>query len=187
MSDSLLPHNATEEERALEAVLREAFTLPVPLREVWNPDTCPAALLPWLASAFSVDDWDPDWSDDAKRSAIRQAFSVHQIKGTVSSVKQAVAAAGYGDAVIVERYGWNFHDAVHTHDGSVNHDPPDHWAEYRVYLSRPITVEQAAQVREILKNTAPARCHLKGLFYEQALNLYDARITHDGQFTHGVA
>ncbi|MEX0304348.1 MAG: phage tail protein I [Leisingera sp.] len=187
MSDSLLPHNATEEERALEAVLRGAFTLPVPLREIWDPDSCPTALLPWLAGAFSVDDWDPGWSDEAKRNAVRQAFPVHQKKGTVGAVKQAVAAAGYGTAVIVERYGWGNHDGDAVHDGGLFYDEPDHWAEYRVYLSRPITVEQAAQVREILKNTAPARCHLKGLFYDEALNLYDARITHDGLFTHGVA
>ncbi|MBY6056754.1 phage tail protein I [Leisingera daeponensis] len=187
MSDSLLPHNATEEERALEAVLREAFDLPVILRDIWNPDSCPAELLPWLAGAFSVDDWHPGWSDDAKRSAIREAFPVHKRKGTVGSVKQAVAAAGYGDAVVVERHGWGSFDGEFLFDGSRTYDEPDHWAEYRVYLTRPITVEQAAQVREILKNTAPARCHLKGLFYEQALNLYDAQITYDGQFTHGVA
>lgn len=187
MSETLLPHNATPAELAFEAVLREAFTPQVPLREIWDPETCPVSLLPWLAGAFSVDEWDPGWSESAKRAAIAQSFSVHQKKGTIGAVKEAVAAAGYGDAMIVERFGWDFYDAQFTHDGSRTYAPPDHWAEYRVYLSRPITVAQAAQVREILQSTAPARCHLKGLFYDQALNLYNARITHDGQFTHGVA
>ena len=187
MSDTLLPHNVTAAELALEAVLRDAFTPPVPLREIWDPATCPVALLPWLAGAFSVDDWDPDWSEDARRAAISQAFPVHQKKGTVGAVKKAVAAAGYGDAVVVERYGWEFHDGQHSRDGSLIRSKPDHWAEYRLRLKRPITREQAAQVRAILANTAPARCHLKALEYPEALHLHNNSIVRDGNYTRGIA
>ena len=51
MSDqpSLLPPNASALERKLEQATLRLGTLPVPLRELWNPDTCPAHLLPWLA------------------------------------------------------------------------------------------------------------------------------------------
>lgn len=187
MSETLLPHNATAAERAFEAVLRDAFMPPVPLREIWDPETCPAALLPWLAGAFSVDEWDPGWSESAKRSAIAQSFSVHRKKGTIGAVKEAVAAAGYGDADVIERYGWQFYDGTVTHDGGTTYVEPDYWAEYRVKLARPITTDQANQVRAILRNVAPIRCHLKALDFTEALNIYNARITHDGQFTHGVA
>ncbi|TKA96910.1 phage tail protein I, partial [Cereibacter changlensis] len=56
---SILPPNATKAERAFEAALAALCDLPVPVGQLWSPETCPAALLPWLAWALSVDDWDP--------------------------------------------------------------------------------------------------------------------------------
>ncbi len=51
----LLPPNRT----ALGARLAAShpLALPVPLRTLWNPATCPAHCLPFLAWAFSVDQW----------------------------------------------------------------------------------------------------------------------------------
>ncbi|MFV1498047.1 phage tail protein I [Phaeobacter sp. JH85H1] len=94
MSESLLPHNATVEERALEAVIRAGLLPPVPLRAIWDPDTCPVELLPWLAFAFSVDEWDPSWGEAAKREVVRQSVQVHRRKGTVGAVKRALQAIG---------------------------------------------------------------------------------------------
>lgn len=37
--------------------VRKLKKTPVSIRELWNPDTCPANLLPWLAWSFSVDRW----------------------------------------------------------------------------------------------------------------------------------
>jgi len=54
-------------------------------------------------------------------------------------------------------------------------------------LDRPITADQAAQVRKILASVAPARCHLKGLYFTQAANRYNAVISYDGTYTYGVA
>jgi len=186
MSETLLPHNATPAELAFESVLREAFALPVLLREIWDPETCPVTLLPWLAGAFSVDEWDPDWSEDAKRAVISDSVMVHRRKGTVGAVRQALVASGYGTAELVEAKKSALYDGSVTYDGSEIYEPPDHWAEYRVYLDRPITADQAAQVREILASVAPARCHLKGLYFTQAANRYNAVISYDGAFTHGV-
>jgi phage tail P2-like protein len=187
MTTSLLPHNSTVFERALEAVTGPALLVQAPLREIWNPLLCPVHLLPWLAHAFSVDDWSSDWPEVTKRATIAQAVAVHKTKGTVGAVKGALAAAGYPDAKIIEQYGANFYDGSSAHNGAIDHAPQDHWAEYRVRLSAPITVEQAAQVRKILKTVAPVRSHLKALDFTEAFNIYNARISHDGQFTHGVA
>lgn len=183
----LLPHNATPQERAIEGATARIGDVPVRVRDVWNPQTCPLDVLPWLAWAFSVDEWDAGWSEDQKRATIASAIKVQQTKGTVGAVKRALAAAGYGDALVVERFGWDFYDGTAIHDGSLTYAAPDHWAEYRVKLARPITVAQAVQVRKILETVAPARSHLKALDFTEAINLYDAQITHDGQFTHGVA
>ena len=100
---SILPPNSTPLERALEASFAARLAaLPVPVGQMMNPATCPAAFLPWLAWALSVDDWDAGWSEAQKRTVIAASVAVHRRKGTIASVKQAMAAMGYGDVVITE-------------------------------------------------------------------------------------
>ena len=184
---TILKPNATEHDRALEQAIRKGKPDLTPIAKLMNPETCPADLLMHLAWSFSVDVWDGAWSEGTKREVIKQSLPVHRVKGTLRAVKDALAAAGYGDAEVIERYGWEFYDGTAAHDGSITYAEADHWAEYRILLARPITIEQAAQVRAILETVAPARSHLKALDFTEALNTYNARITHDGQFTHGVA
>ena len=95
---SLLPPNATALERRLEQVLARVEQIEVPVRELWNPATCPAALLPWLAWALSVDTWRSDWPEATKRAVIAAAPQVHRLKGTAAAVKAAVAAVADGKA-----------------------------------------------------------------------------------------
>jgi len=89
----LLPHNATPQERALEGSCARVGDVPVTVREMWNPDSCPVSLLPWLAWALSVDLWDPAWTEGQKRAAIRRAISVQQRKGTIGAVREALGGA----------------------------------------------------------------------------------------------
>lgn len=98
MSDDrtpLLPSNATPLERAAAEALADIQRVPVPLRTLWNPLTCPARLLPYLAWAFSVDRWDPEWSDADKRKVIVASFFVHKKKGTISALRRVVEPFGY--------------------------------------------------------------------------------------------
>ncbi|SDT01056.1 phage tail protein I [Pseudomonas sp. bs2935] len=90
---SLLPINSTQLERAIEAATDEDTD--VPLRTLYNPDTCPAHLLHQLAWAWSVDRWDYNWSEAVKRSAIRSAFYVHAHKGTIGALRRGVEPLGY--------------------------------------------------------------------------------------------
>lgn len=184
---TLLPPNATVLERALEAVTVRGSEIPVPVGDTWNPATCPAALLPWLAWSLSVDDWEVEWTDERKREVIAASIAIHRRKGTVWAIRRALQVAGLGDATLIERYGVKFHDAAHHYDGTITYDLPDHWAEYRVILSRPISIAQAQKARAILATAAPARCHLKALDFTQAQNLYDAAISYDGSYSHGVS
>lgn len=91
----LLPPNSTALERAAAQALAQLADVPVPLREIWNPDTCPAAVLPYLAWAFSVDRWDSSWSETVKRNVIKAAFFVHKRKGTISALRRVVEPLGY--------------------------------------------------------------------------------------------
>ena len=184
---SLLPRNSTPGEMALEQVTGYGSLLGEPVRPLWNPDTCPAHLLPWLAWALSVDEWDPAWSETTQRSVIRASVGVHRRKGTRAAVEEALGAAGYPDAVIVEDYSAQDHDAEFQHDGSIEHVRGDHWAEYRLTLARPVTIAQADQVRAILAQVAPARSHLRQLDFQQVAHIHNAAIAHDGRFSHGAA
>lgn len=53
MSDSrLLPTGSSPLEIAAAKACAEIEKTPVSIRELWNPDTCPANLLPWLRGPF---------------------------------------------------------------------------------------------------------------------------------------
>lgn len=94
MNDHLLPPNATPGERALSETVARVSDVPSPLRDLWNPNTCPAELLPWLAWAFSLDSWKSYWPEKVKRERIRQAVEIQRHKGSVKSVRDVVQSFG---------------------------------------------------------------------------------------------
>jgi phage tail P2-like protein len=90
---SLLPSNSTQLERALEAAFYERTI--IPLRTLYNAQTCPVHLLPHLAWAWSVDRWDHRWSEATKRSAIAASYYIHARKGTIGALRRVVEPLGY--------------------------------------------------------------------------------------------
>ncbi|WP_256671212.1 phage tail protein I [Pseudomonas gelidaquae] len=94
-AQQLLPGNATPLERQAAQALAQIQRVPIPLRQLCNPDTCPLALLPYLAWAFSVDRWDSKWTEAAKRSAIRSSHFIHSRKGTIGALRRVVEPLGY--------------------------------------------------------------------------------------------
>lgn len=181
----LPPGNAGAAELAIEQATGGITLLPDPIRPLWNADTCPAALLPWLAWTLSVDEWNPLWTEAQKREVIRSSVEVHRRKGTVAAIRAALIAAGLGDAILIEKFGRKFYDGSLDHDGQSDHSAPDHWAEYRVTLTRPMTIAQGQQARRIIEATAPLRCHLKTLDFTAVAVLEDGSISHDGTFSYG--
>jgi phage tail P2-like protein len=99
----LLPPNATTAEVAMSGAVARMSNVPVPVRDVWDAETCPASVLPWLAWAFSVDQWDSSWTEAQKRATIAASVSVHRYKGTIGAVREAIAALGV-DVDIQEWY-----------------------------------------------------------------------------------
>lgn len=91
----LLPANATQLERNIAAANARLGELPVPLRELMNPDTCPVDKLPWLASYMSVDSWNLDLSESQKRESIKSSISVHRVKGTIGAVRRSLGSLGF--------------------------------------------------------------------------------------------
>ena len=89
---SLLPHNSSQLERAIEVATDDAPSLPI--RTLYNATTCPAHLLHQLAWAWSVDRWDNRWSEHVKRAAISSAFYIHAHKGTIGALRRVVEPLG---------------------------------------------------------------------------------------------
>lgn len=150
MADVLLPPNATPLERAAATALAELERVPVPLRTLWDPDTCPAHLLPYLAWAFSVDLWDESWSDAAKRAVIKRAFYVHQRKGTIAALRRVVEPLGY--LLRVEEW-WQT-------------NPPGPRGTFRVdigVLEHGITEAAFAELERLIDDAKPLTRHLVGL------------------------
>ncbi|MDP2128184.1 MAG: phage tail protein I [Pseudohongiella sp.] len=146
MSD-LLPPNVTPLERALSEALDRP--LPVIVKQVWNADECPAAILPWLAWAFSVDSWDNSWSDAQKRAVIKASVEVHNIKGTIGALKTALASLGYSIDVIE----W-FQEGGDPYTFRVNVTLQTEG------ISSPATYDEIASVADGAKNL---RSHLAGV------------------------
>lgn len=95
MSD-LLPASATPLERALDAAgAARIAAIDVPIDMLWNPADCPLSLLPWLAWALSVDDWDTSWDESTQRAVVAAAIEIHRKKGTVAAVRAAITSLGH--------------------------------------------------------------------------------------------
>lgn len=91
----LLPGSSTDLERQAAEALAQIERVPVPIRDLINPDRCPVALLPYLAWIFSVDRWDSRWPEAAKRGAIRSSYFIHSRKGTIGALRRVVEPLGY--------------------------------------------------------------------------------------------
>ncbi|WP_323162863.1 phage tail protein I [Stenotrophomonas maltophilia] len=110
----LLPPSSTSGERALVDAV-SVRPLPVDITSLWNADTCPADLLPWLAWALSLDDWKPYWPEAVKRARVRTAIAIQRRKGTVGSVRDVVAAFG-GSLLVREWWELEPKGRPHTFD-----------------------------------------------------------------------
>jgi hypothetical protein len=88
MTDSIVPTRSTPLEVVLDAQEARVLDIPAPLRDLWNPRTCPEHLLPYLAWALSVDLWRSDWPLDRRRYIIEKSIELHRLKGTLGGIKR---------------------------------------------------------------------------------------------------
>ncbi|WP_137034489.1 phage tail protein I [Klebsiella pneumoniae] len=111
MNNSLMATGSSVLEQRAAAACASISDLSVPLRDLWNPWKCPAKFLPYLAWAFSVDNWDESWSELEKRTVISESFRLHQRKGTIAAIRQVVEKMGY--SMSIEEW-WHVADPAGT-------------------------------------------------------------------------
>lgn len=166
---SILPPNSTALERACEAALAARIaSLDVPIKDLWNPMTCPAVLLPWLAWALSVDEWSPEWTEATQRAAIAASVGVHRRKGTIWAIKRQMAAMGYGDVVVTEGRNTLVGGPWLVGDPTVPVGSAQHWADYWLTITKVITPTEALKIQRRMAQVAPARCRLARIVVNSA-------------------
>ena len=146
----LLPGNATELERLSAQAMAQIERVPVPLRDLWNPDACPLELLPYLAWAFSVDRWSQSWPESAKRNSIKAAYFIHSRKGTIGALRRVVEPLGY----LIEVMEW-----WQTMPEGV----PGTFALKVGVLETGITEEMYQELTWLIDDAKPLTRHLTGL------------------------
>ncbi|KKY79540.1 tail protein [Enterobacter cloacae] len=167
MSNSLLPPSASDFMRNAEKVTEKITDIPVMLHTLWNADTCPVSLLPYLAWALSVDRWDKDWPEQTKRQSIRDAWLIHRHKGTIGALRRVVEPLGY---IINVTEWWE------------TNDPPGTFRLDIGVLESGITEEMYYEMERLIADAKPASRHLIGLNIIQDIPgyLYTGALTYDG-------
>lgn len=158
MTDSILPPNSSKFERDIEELggKKRIDAVENPVGSLWNPQSVPAKILPYLAWALSVDKWEDDWSDEIKRNVIAASVEVHRKKGTVGAVKKAIAATG----IDVEFFEW-FENNATPHTFSVTAWSNDNINEDGTTRLLPKT---HADTISGINATKPVRAHFELMF-----------------------
>lgn len=157
LATSLLPPNAQSSEMALEAAMRADIDISQ-IGNLWNPDTCPAELLPFLAWGLAIARWDPQWTEAERRAAIWDAIPFHRRKGTRAIVREVLDR--FNPLLeVVEWFEANPRQPVHTFEVRMpaNLIPPS-------FLS----AETAAAIIRDVASVKPARSHFTFVQYLEA-------------------
>jgi len=184
---SVLPPASTPIERTADAVAEQRLArMPAIVTSLWNADTCPAPLLPYLAIALSVDEWNDGWGVDKKRAVIKESRYIHQHKGTPAAIRRALTAIGQPDATIIERGDYVFRDGTRVRDATHQRQGQGGWATYRVILSQPTTIDQAYQIKRLLAAVQRNCITLTAIDYRQAALRRNGVAIRDATWTRGV-
>lgn len=112
----LLPHASSDLERDLDIALSHLETVKIPIETLWDPARCPLEILPYLAWALNVMNWESSWSERVKRQVVASSLDIHREKGTRPAVERALAAL---DVRCIIRE-WFERGAVSTEPGTFN-------------------------------------------------------------------
>ena len=184
---TLLPPSSTPLERAIDQTAAARLSaLPSVVASLWNADTCPAPLLPYLAWAMSVDEWNDGWGVDKKRAVIKESRHIHQHKGTLSAINRALAAIGQPGATVIERGNYIRHNGLYLRDGTHNRQGAGGWPTYRVILTQPVTIDMAQQIKRLLAAVQRNCITLTAIDYKKAALRHNGVAIRDGAYTRGV-
>ncbi|WP_133624828.1 phage tail protein I [Erwinia sp. LJJL01] len=152
MSDRLLPVGSSQLEVAAAEACARLQQLPVPLRTLWNPQTCPLPLLPYLAWAWSVDRWDEEWPEETRRAVVAASQFIHRRKGTISAIRRVVEPLGY---------------VINVHEWWQTSEPPGTFRLDIGVLESGIDEAMFNEMERLIGDAKPVSRHLTGLTITQ--------------------
>jgi phage tail P2-like protein len=157
LASTLLPPNAQSPEMALEAAMRADIDI-AEVGNLWNPDTCPAELLPFLAWGLAIARWDPEWTEAQRRAAIWDAIPFHRRKGTRAIVREVLDR--FSPLLeIVEWFEANPPQAPHTFEVRM---------PANLIPASFLSAETAAAIIRDVASVKPARAHFTFVQYLEA-------------------
>ena len=175
---TVLPENSSLLEKALVdfyiARQKDVFEVDgeIPLRYLWNPDTCPHVVLSYLACAMSVEGNTVNFSETQLRQLIRDSYQLHTRKGTIQALKDVIASLGYRLSRIEE--------GVPSNPAQPNTD----WARYRLVMDSALSIANGRLLERLIEDAAPISRELVEITYDQA-NAYDGTLRYDGTHAYG--
>ena len=90
------------------------------------------------------------------------------------------------DAELIERADCIRRNGSARRDGRHRRFGQDGWATFRIILHRPVTIDQAQQIKRLLLSVGRNCVHLVALDFSRATLMYDGTARHSGAYTHGV-
>lgn len=187
MPKTLLPPNEPELLKIKDVAYRSA--IPNYTKYIdFNPQTCDAKLLPYLAKTYLTHFWDELWSEQVKRDWISNLPMLHKRMGTVWSVKKALEltglSTGENSALLKEGLNGEFADGVYNANG-LTYAGGGSTFGYIIYLSTAITNNTAKRARELIESFAPVQTRLTALVFQNALEANGAELA-NGNFNAGT-
>ena len=160
---------------AFKEVMEEKLQVPnIPIKFLWDPETCPVGFLPHLACAWSVDGDPADYDTQQLRDLIADSLNIHLRKGTVWSIKRAVEILGYNITALVEGDRDGDDNIIRT---------AGRWANFSVTIDTAIPVAAANAAVALIEAIAPVSRKLVLFSFTAAALRYDGGINAEGEYT----
>lgn len=172
---------------AFDAMVEQRFAnIDIEAVLIYLIDTVNASALPSLAAQFDVlgyKGYGLAQTEQQKRDVIKRAIELHRYKGTPWSIKEALKAIGYYDAIIDERLvNPIYYNGIFNHNGSQFYGP-GHWADFRVKIDlgndQGITAQTASDAIKLILEYKNVRSRLRDVSYIANLTEYVTDVTEE--------
>lgn len=163
-----------------DAMVEERFAnLDIEAVLIYLIDTVDVDALPSLAAQFDVlgyKGYGLAQTEQQKRDVIKRAIELHRYKGTPWSIKEALKAIGYYNAIIEERLiNPIYYNGTYNHNGSQFYGP-GHWADFRVKIDigneMSVTPQSASDAVKLILEYKNVRSRLRYVSYTSNMTEY---------------
>lgn len=192
-----LPHNATALEQALDIIEGERLWgldtthagtggLQRAIPSLWDAENIPMDFLPILAWALRLDFFDSAWPERFQRDMVANARRLNELRGTPEGMLMCLRLLGQPNAELIERQRGRKRGDGGTRGTGLQRGQPAEWAIFSIKLKNPITLRQAAVLRQAIERVKRNCCHLLALDFTDAPLLRGLGYRRGDGYTRGI-